>query len=358
MSSYGLITTSRDGAPATAQLHIDGDDLVITRAGETEVVPLLNLYRTSGDAFQLKLGRRGTRSWRLSIGGALADELRHRVGSRRRRINWGAARLWHVGLFVGTVLVVELVKVPAEWLAPMVPAAIERRLVPADLRTFGSYCHSREGEQVLRKLIAKLDPELAGSVKIEVLNDGGFVVTSLPGNRLAIFNAFLTTTEGDEFAALLAHEVAHLQNGDPLRAALRANGTLGSLIGTFTETRRPEYFLEFSQEEERTADARAIHMLRSAGISTVPGAALFARMDEEREANRSFGKEQYYLHYGFHPDRAKLWRDAPDRGELLQAVPALTQAEADGLFNYCWKTAGPHRVPLPGNTATDAGKQP
>ncbi len=355
MSGYGIITTSRDGAPATAQLHIDGDDLVITRGGETEVVPLLNLYRMSNDAFQLRLGRRGIRSWRLSVDGALADELRYRVGSRRRRINWGAARVWHIALFVGAVLVVELVKVPAEWLAPIVPAAIERRLVPADLRTFGSYCHSREGEQVLRKLIAKLDPELAGSIKTEVLNDGGFVVTSLPGNRLAIFNSFLTSTEGDEFAALLAHEVAHLRNGDPLRAALRANGTLGSLIGTLTETRRPENFLEFSREEERTADARAIQMLRRAGISTLPGASLFARMDEEREANRSFGKEQYYLHYGLYPDRAQLWRDAPDRGELLQAAPALTDAEADALFNYCWRTAGPRRVPLP-EMAAGAGK--
>jgi len=347
MSSYGLITTSSDGPPATAQLRVDGDALLITRAGETEAVPLSDLYRASGDALQLKLGRRGARSWRLSVGGALADDLRHRVGSSRRRIKWGSARLWHVGLFVGTLLVIELVKLPAEWVAPAVPAAIERRLVASDLRTFGSYCYSPGGERLLRDLVARFNPELAGTIKIEVLTDGGFIVTSLPGNRLAIYNAFLTTTEGDELAALLAHEVAHLESGDPLRAALRANGTLGALLGTVTGAKRPPYFLEFSEDEERSADARAIELLRRARISPLPGAALFARMDEERKANRSFGKEQYYLHYGLYPDRAQRWRDAPDRGELLQSAPAFTPAEADALFNYCWKTTGPRRMPTP-----------
>lgn len=358
MSSYGIITTSSDGPPATAQLRLDGEHLLIARGNETEAVPLSDLYRASDDSFQLKLGRRGARSWRLFVGGSLAAELRHRVASGKRRIRWSAARLWHLAIFAATLLVIELVKLPAEWLAPLVPATIERRLVPSDLRTYGSYCRSREGEQVLRKLIARFNPELAENVKIEVLNDSGFVITSLPGNRLAIYNAFLTTTEGDEFAALLAHEVAHLENGDPLRAALRANGTLGSLLGTVTGAKRPDHFLEFSPEEEQSADARAIAMLRRAGISPVPGAALFARMEEEREANRSFGKEQYYLHYGLYSNRAERWRDSADRGELLQSRPALSQTEADALFNYCWQTAGPRRVPLPAEINVKGDKQP
>jgi hypothetical protein len=63
-------------------------------------------------------------------------------------------------------------------------------------------------------------------------------------------------------------------------------------------------------------------------------------MQRERDANRSFGKEQYYLHWGLGSVRPERWRDAQDQSERLQARPSLDQEQADALFNYCWRRQG------------------
>lgn len=283
------------------------------------------------------------------MSGALAEQLRGRVSDRRRRFRWGAAKAWHVAIFVGTMLVIELVKVPPEWLAPLMSDSLVRRLVPEDVRSdYGSFCKSAKGDLAFRALLARIDPEIAKSVRIQVVgNEGAFLISSLPGNRLYISNAFLTTTDPEELAALLAHEVAHLRNGDPVRAGLRASGTIGGLIGRIAGDRLPEQLLVFSEEEERKADQQALSMLMAGGIRTLPGAKLFERMERERQANRSFGKEQYYMHFGFGENRAKAWRDIPDRSAEHWVRPALTSEQADDLFNYCHLRIGPRKTPLP-----------
>lgn len=333
----------------SVRLELNDRELVVDRSGQLDFVPLQSLRRLSSDPFQLKLGRTGRRGWELRMSGALAEQIRGQVSGRRRRLRWGAAKVWHIGIFIGTMLVIELVKVPPDWLAPLVPASVERRLVPEDVRSdYGSYCKSAKGDLALRVLLARIDPAIAKSVRIQVVgNEGAFLVSSLPGNRLYVSNAFLTTTDPEELAALLAHEVAHLRNGDPVRAALRASGTIGGLIGRIAGDRRPEQLLVFSEEEERKADLQAVSMLMAGGIRTQAGAELFERMEQEREANRSFGKEQYYMHFGFGQNRAKLWRDIPDKSAAFWVRPALSSEQVDALFNYCHMTIGPRKTPLP-----------
>jgi hypothetical protein len=358
VTGLAFLFTSQLGTPVSVQVEIADSELLVFRSEEAESIPLRHLRRLSDDGTHLQIGRRGHRNWKLTVSGTAADQLRHKIGGRRQGLRWGAARTWHVALFIATLLVVELVKIPAEWLAPILPDALTARLVAQDVRSYyGSYCTSPEGERTLRVLIAKLDPDLARSLRIEVVDGEGFSVTSAPGRRLIISNAFLTTTSADEFAALLAHEIAHLQEHDEVKAALRANGTIGALIGAAVGTRKPDYALQFSDDEEWSADAHAIMMLRRARMSTLPGANLFARMDHERQANRSFGKEQYYLHWGMGSVRAERWRDAQDQGERLAAGPALDQDQADSLFNYCWGHKGPPQHPFPSRSPS-AGKHP
>jgi beta-barrel assembly-enhancing protease len=346
LSNYGILIAS----PVSVRLELDDGELMIDRGGQVEWVPIGSLRTLTKDPFQLKLGRHGRRGWELRASGALADTLRGRVGGRSRRLRWGAAKAWHIGLFIATLLAVELVKIPPEWLAPLLPSGVERRLVPEDVRSdYASYCTSPQGELVLRGLLARLDPEIAKSVRFQVVgNEGAFLITGLPGNRLYVSNAFLTTTDPDELAALLAHEVAHLRNNDPVRAALRANGTIGALIGRMAGSRQPDQLLAFSEDEEWQADQQAVSMLIAARISTLPGAILFERMEQERQANRSFGKEQYYMHYGFGANRAKLWRDLPDKSADYWARPALAPEQGDVLFNYCYLKTGPRKNSLPG----------
>lgn len=351
LSNSGILIPSHAASPFSVRLELHERELAIDTSGRVELVPLNSLRKLNSDPFLLKLGRTGRRGWELRLSGALAIQLRAQIGDRRRQFRWGAAKAWHLGLFIGTMLIIELVKVPPEWLAPLLPASVERRLISDDVRSeYASYCESDTGDGALRALLARLDPAIARSVRIQVVgNEGDFLITSLPGNRLYVSNAFLTTTDPEELAALLAHEVAHLKNGDAVRAALRASGTIGGLIGRFVGDRKPEDLLVFSSTEERSADQQALSMLMAGGISTRPGATLFERMEQERKANRSFGKEQYYMHFGFGEDRAAAWRDVPDKSAEYWVRPALSAGQADALFNYCHLSLGPRRTPLPKN---------
>jgi hypothetical protein len=285
--------------------------------------------------------------WQLHVTGETADALRERIPRHGRRLQWGAARVWHVAIFVGTVLLIELVKLPADILAPVVPRPLESRLVPTDIRTYGSYCNSRDGERAIRRLIARLDPAVARRVRIEVLNEPAFLMTALPGDRLIVYLPFLNEIDANQFAALLAHEVAHLQKRHTVEAALRATGTFGALVGNAVRGRYSDGLLHYSSHQEAVADEQALRMLLRAKISPLPAVELFKRMNEARQKNEVFGKEQFYLHFGFYPDRAERWRDYPQPYMLRDVGNAMPPADEDALFNYCWVNKGPPRIPLP-----------
>jgi hypothetical protein len=53
------------------------------------------------------------------------------------------------------------------------------------------------------------------------------------------------------------------------------------------------------------------------------------------------------MHFGFGQNRAKLWRDIPDKSAAFWVRPALSSEQADALFNYCHMTIGPRKTPLP-----------
>jgi hypothetical protein len=172
-------------------------------------------------------------------------------------------------------------------------------------------------------------------------------MSALPDDRLVIYKSFLSEIEANEFAALLAHEVAHLKRRDAVEAVLRADGTFGAFLAAAFRSEAPDWYLEFSPEQERAADSEAVSMLIRANISPLAGAELFDRMERARQRNEYFGKEQYYLHYGLYPARAKRWRDIPEKGLLLDDKPAFSPREEDALFNYCWRHTGPPRNQYP-----------
>jgi Zn-dependent protease with chaperone function len=348
LNDYGFLYSAPAASPVTVLLHASGDELVLARSfGLEERVRFRDLYRLSDEGQGLRLGRRRSRNWQLHLTGETADAMRERVPRRWRRIRWGAARAWHIGIFVATVLLIELVKMPADLLAPAVPRFLEGRLAPADVRSYGSYCNSREGEQAIRRLIARFDPALARRVRIQVLNESAFVMAALPGERLVVYLPFLNEIDANQFAALLAHEVAHLQNRHTVEAGLRAMGTFGALIGNAAKGQYANGLLHYSRHQEAVADDQALKMLLAAKISPLPGVELFKRMEDARRKNEAFGKEHYYLHFGFHPDRAERWRDYPQQHMLSDVGNAMSSSDEDALFNYCWRTKGPPRIPYP-----------
>lgn len=324
------------------QLQLDGERLVIRRGdGREESVALTSLHLVSDDGVTLFAGRRGRRNWRLWAGGSAAALMREPLSRRGRRLRWASARAVHAALFLVTILAVELVKLPAEWVAPLVPNAAEASMIPTHLYPDARLrCSSPAGERAIRRVASLFDPRVGRTVHIEVFHSPYYVMSALPDNRLYISDGFLTGTEGDEFAALLAHQVAHLKRDDAPEAVLRSNGLVGTLDGMLFgwDPERGKGLLDFSREDERAADNLAVSMLLRNGISTKGGAQLFQRMKEEWDKGNTFGKEQRYLHYGV-GNRVQFWSSLPDKG--VRYSPAFTRDETDALFNYCVGTHYP-----------------
>ena len=113
MTGLAFLFTSQLGTPISVQVEIGESELLVFRTGETESIPFARLRKLSDDGTHLQIGRRGYRNWKLTVSGTPADELRHEIGGRRQGYRWGAARTWHVAFFFATLLLVELVKIPA-----------------------------------------------------------------------------------------------------------------------------------------------------------------------------------------------------------------------------------------------------
>jgi len=67
----------------------------------------------------------------------------------------------------------------------------------------------------------------------------------------------------------------------------------------------------------------------------------------EGQSTHTFGGAEIYKSDGFGQNRAKLWRDIPDKSAAFWVRPALSSEQADALFNYCHMTIGPRKTPLP-----------
>ncbi len=169
-------------------------------------------------------------------------------------------------------------------------AYLEDRMLPADVYGTAERCNSTAGETALRGFIAHFDPRLASRMKIDVVQSPSLVLTALPDERLVVSNTVLRDVQPDALAALLTHQIAHLQHGDVVEAMFRARGPVETygrmLFGSDRETQGP--LLKFTEAQEEQADEAALGMLVAYGISPRGGADLFADLDFWRRTCQEF----------------------------------------------------------------------
>ena len=163
----------------------------------------------------------------------------------------------------------------ADRLAPMVPAAVERRLgeaVDKQARAIfgGKTCDGAEGQAAFASLIDKL--RRAGEIDIlldaSVLSSDMPNAFALPGGKIYLLDGLLQKArDPDEIAGVLAHELGHVQHRDSLRKIIQTGGTsflIGLLFGDVTGggamvfIGRSLFDASYSRDAERAADAFAM----------------------------------------------------------------------------------------------------
>ena len=187
------------------------------------------------------------------------------------------------------------VPLAADRLAPLVPAAFERRLGDvADQQVKmlfdGKVCDHADGRLAFAKLVNALR-ETAGldtSVQSGVLSTPVPNAFALPGGKVYLFNGLLAKADNaDEIAGVLAHELGHLKHRDSMRGLIYNGGTsflIGLLFGDVTGSgalifaSRTLVTASYSREAEQNADSFAIDIMHKLGRPAKPMGELLFRV--------------------------------------------------------------------------------
>ncbi|MCH7937497.1 MAG: M48 family metallopeptidase, partial [Proteobacteria bacterium] len=206
-------------------------------------------------------------------------------------------------------------------------------------------------EALTRRLASHLDTEYIFDITVaDSPVNNAFAV---PGGHIVVMRGLLDTLESpEELAGILAHEMGHVVERHPLAGAIRMTGIsvlLDLIVGGDSDVVDALVRLggtliafSYSREDERTADAIALKILRQAAITPKGLERFFERLTAE--AGKAVGggdrmdkaAERAVTLFSTHP-----WND-----ERLQEVrkalavpatarPALTVAQWKALQGIC-----------------------
>lgn len=289
---------------------------------------------------------------------ALATELRQLCPHLSRRDMrpgaWG--RLARRGaLAVAAVVLMLFVILPrmADTLATLIPVErevafgravvnqIESALGAADLGALD--CTAPEGLGALARMTQRLTDgaDLQYALELRVLDHDMINAFAAPGGHVVIMRGLLDSASGPEaVAAVLAHEIGHVEARDATRHALRAAGSAGLLsmvMGDVTGGAAAVFLGErvlqasYTREAEAEADRFALAMLNRAGVSST-GMATFFEDLAEMEA----GLPALPAYFNSHPDSAgRAERARENAAAQAGGAPILSAAEWDALRAVC-----------------------
>lgn len=210
------------------------------------------------------------------------------------------------------------------------------------LSTYAPYDHAAANTYVntlgQALALASDKPETFGGYRFLILDSDEINAFAAPGGFIFITRGMLRLCRNeDELAAVLAHEIGHVQHAHGLRAirssrlvtafsvlAIEATRTLGSdevrelttaFEGSISDITRTLMTSGYSRRSEREADAAAVTIMRRVGYN--PRALI--RMLEEMERQLSPGGRDFAATHP--PPRSRIddiqgWiRDVPAKGE-------------------------------------------
>ncbi|AVW92235.1 M48 family metallopeptidase [Celeribacter baekdonensis] len=283
----------------------------------------------------------------------LLHEIEARAPSLRRRAPaTGRGRL--MGLIAGAIasvalIVFFLIPLIADQLATLLPIEGERALGEKAYQQVreafsGGFvplgeCENEQGLAALEQMETKLlaaSTLASDAVQLTVLDFDMVNAFALPGGRIVVMRGLIDAAESpDEVAAVIAHEMGHVDHRDPTRHALRSVGTFGVLSLVFGDFAGGTMVLmganqlvnaQYSQAAESAADSYAHEMLPRAGISPGALAPLFERLKAE---------------YGDSEGLASHLASHPQLGDRVTRAQAAAESYVDDgvpfMSNMAWQ---------------------
>lgn len=218
-----------------------------------------------------------------------------RLPPEQANVSPGSSLVELVQLVVGGVLVVILVAwlggLAIDRLVVFAPRELEREVFRplADQLTESAALPPAERQRV-EAILTSLAP--GEDLALGLAESADVNAFALPGGIVLVTQGLLDEATDEELAFVLAHEIAHHEHRDSLRA-LGRSVALAVLLGALGTGGAPVDLGQltaklalngFSRDQEREADRRAIDRLRATGWSLAGARSLLARFCEDEGA--------------------------------------------------------------------------
>lgn len=210
-------------------------------------------------------------------------------------------------------------------------------------REGGLVCRDKAGLDALASMEARLRAGMKTEYDLEIRVFDHKMVNAFaaPGGQIVILRGLIDKARGpDEVAAVLAHEIGHVEARDVTRNALRAAGSAGLLsmmVGDFTggtvAVVAVEHMLNtsYTREAETQADRFALNMLSAASIDANAMAQFFDSLATLEQRGPAIPG---YL--ASHPETKERARSARAFASSQTAsTPVLSKAEWAALKKIC-----------------------
>lgn len=256
-------------------------------------------------------------------------------------------------LAVGIVIIIfPLVSRLSENIAYIIPKSVEKKISNIALQSIGDEfqeCKDEDAHKALTKLVAELmraqkgeRSALSEMPELHIYNTSMVNAFALPGDHMAVLTGFLKGSKNeDEVAGVLAHEMGHIYNKDPMKYLVQSQEfrIIASMMGSsgygeIASVATALSTLQYSREKERAADEFAKRILPKAGYTT-KGLSSFLERAEKRspEMIQTIQKNLSFL--STHPETAERIRNLDSGAQNKEPVSILTGSEWRALQSAC-----------------------
>lgn len=237
----------------------------------------------------VQLGSEGTPDARLMVDDPDFAEHLGRIAPYLARHALSRGRTWvQAGLAAGLLVLVGMFVaygIPrlSGPIADLVPISWEEEIGAAakdNITGHAKACDAPPGRAALEVLAGRLASHIDTEYVFDVTVADSPVnnAFAVPGGHIVVMRGLLDTLESpEELAGILAHEMGHVTERHPLAGAIRVIGISllldlvvggdSSIVDALVQLGGTLIAFSYSREDERTADAIALEILRKAAIS-------------------------------------------------------------------------------------------
>lgn len=325
--------------PATVE--IDSDRVRIL-ADEREVVWKLKELSVEVEADQARVSSKRDRDARLVLpigdwAPLAGDRLGELVRKRRQKEWWliGGLTATAVGVVLFVTMGVPALSGPV---ARATPVAMEERMgdnINSQMSHLFKACDNAGGQAALARLGDRIaaQADTPFDIRVRAVDAPMVNAFAMPGGRIMVTGELIRMAETpDELSAVIAHEIAHVEQRHVMQAVWRNFGIgmlLDLVVGGGTGAGQQAVILagqaselSYSRSAEAEADARGQVLLHADGLSSEGMAPFFERL-AGKGAHEELEEAAEFM--ATHPDSRR--RAAAARAAARPGLPALSPTE-------------------------------